>query len=208
MKLIVLGANGRTGLLVLKTALEKGMDVTAVVRTADRQPEMSHDRLTVVVGDPCDPAFLKAVFRKQDVVVSTLGGRRPTKAATSVYLRSAKAIAEATREVGLKRVLVTSTALLFPAQTLMEKILRFLVPNVVRSAAQMERILGAAKLDLTVARVGFLTNERENTYRAEVGGLPANGNSVSRLALANFLLDAVEKPDAQFSTFGVSKSER
>lgn len=208
MKLVVLGANGRTGLLVIKTALERGMDVTAVIRTADRQPGMSHDRLTVVVGNPCDPAFLNEVFRNQEVVVSTLGGRRPTKAATSVYFRSAMAIAEAAREVGLKRVLVTSTALLFPAQTLMEKILRFLVPNVLRSAAQMERILGAAKLDLTVARVGFLTNDQVDTYRAEIGRLPAVGTSVSRLALANFLLDGVEKPDAQFSTFGVSRSER
>ena len=38
MKLVILGANGRTGELVLQAALKKGMDVTAVVRSAGKKP--------------------------------------------------------------------------------------------------------------------------------------------------------------------------
>ncbi len=206
MKLVVLGANGRTGTHVLEDALHKGMHVTAVVRTAEKEPDICHDRLRVVVGDPCDAAFLKTVLRGQDAVISALGGRSPTRAATSVYDRSAHAIVEAAWDTGLKRVLVTSTALLFREQTLMGQILRRIVPNVVRSASRMETTLQASGLDWTTARPGFLNDADEVEYRAENGTLPKNGTSVSRRALARFLIDAIENPNARRAAFGVSRA--
>lgn len=208
LKLVVLGANGRTGKLVVKAALDRGMDITAVVRSADKKPRNFHNRLHYVVGDPCNAAFLKGILKDQDIVISSLGGRLPTHAATSIYYRSADAIVDATLEMGQKRVLVTSTALLFPPKKLMEKVLRFLVPNVVRSATRMEQILAESDLDWTVARCGFLNDENVSAYRAEAGSLPHNGSSVSRLALAHFLLDAIDRADAHCQAFGVSKLER
>lgn len=206
MKLVVLGANGRTGRLVLEAALEKGMDVTAVVRSTEKHPGMQHDRLSVVVGDACEPAFLKRVLRGQDAVISALGGRRPTKTATSVYFRSADAIVEAAWETGLKRVLVTSTALLFREHTLMGDILRLCVPNVVRSATRMEKTLKASRLNWTSARAGFLNDADKDGYRAQRSALPKDGTSVSRRALAHFLIDAIENPDTYGAAFGVSNA--
>lgn len=203
MRLVVLGANGRTGGEVLRVALEKGIDVTAVVRSPDKAPAIRHERLSVIVGDPCDPAFLKTVFPGQDAVISTLGGRAPTKAATSVYYRSAEAIVDAARETGLKRVLVTSTALLFPEQPLMGKVLRLVVPHVVRSAARMEDIYRSSGLDWTSARAGFLTDADAVSYRAVKDAPPTKGTSVSRRALAEFLVDAIEDRDAYRAAFGV-----
>ena len=207
LKLVVLGANGRTGKLVIEAALEKGMDVTAVVRSANKKPSRSHNRLEYVIGDPCDPRFLTGIMQNQDVVISTSGGRLPTQAATSVYYRSADAIVKAAMDTAQKRVLVTSSALLFLPKTLTERILHVLVPNVLRSATRMERILAESGLDWTVARCGFLNNDQKSAYRAEAGRLPNNGTSISRLALAHFLLDAVKSADAHCQTFGVSKLE-
>lgn len=206
MKLVVLGANGRTGQHVLQAALEKGLDVTAVVRSADKSPRIQHERLAVVVGDPCAPAFLRSVLRGQDVVISALGGRRPTKAATSVYYRSTDAIAEAARETGLQRVLTTSTALLFRKQKVIGKILRVLVPNIVRSATRMERILETSGLIWTSARPGFLNDANEAVYCAEKGGLPKHGTSISRRALAAFLIDSIDNPETYGAAFGVSNA--
>lgn len=208
MRVIVLGANRRTGQHVLQVALERGFDVTAVVRSHDKQPSIKHERLTATIGDPCNPEFLTKVFRGQDVVISTLGGRRPTKAATSVYFQSADAIVAAACDTGLKRVLVTSTALLFPPRTLVEKILSLIVRHIVRSAARMEQVLKASDLDWTVARCGFLTSEEEPKYRSEQGRSPLNGSSVSRLGLAHFLVDAIERPDSSCQVFGVSSPEK
>ena len=204
MKLVVLGANGRTGRLVLQAALERGMDVTAVVRAADKSPALRHERLNVRVGDPCDPAFLKQVLRGQDAVISALGGRRPTRHATSVYYRSADALVDAAWETGLKRVLVTSTALLFREQTVIGKLLRRLVPNIVSSASRMEEILSSSALSWTSVRPGFLNDATDASYRAQKDGLPRNGTSVSRRALARFLLDSLDNPDTGRAAFGVS----
>ncbi len=204
MKLVVLGANGGTGQHVLRAALQDGMTVTAVVRSEAKRPKFDHPDLKCVVGDPCDPAFLKTVLRGQDALISTLGGRAPTRSATSVYYRSADAIVEAAWETGLKRVLVTSTALLFPDQTMLGALLQYLVPNVVRSADRMEKVLQNSGLNWTAARAGFLNDTRQDTYRAAKGALPKDGTAVPRLALARFLVDAVANPETSCAAYGVS----
>jgi len=204
MKLIVLGANGRTGLHVVRRALDEGANVTAVVRSDAKRPEIRHDRLDVVTGDPCDPAFLTVVFRGQDAVISTLGGRRPTKSATSVYPRSADAIVKAARETGLKKVVVTSTALLFPSRRWADRVLAALVRSVVQSAARMEQTLRAADLDVIVARCGFLTDADATPYRAERDALPGKGSSISRRGLARFLVASTDATWSGHQVYGVS----
>ena len=205
MKIVVLGANGRTGLLVVREALAKGKTVTAVVRSDAKRPMTKHDRLNVVIGDPCDPKFLSEVFRDQDAVISTLGGRKPTKTATAIYWMSADAITQAASNTGLKKVVVTSTALLFPPKRLLDRVLAAIVRNVVQSAKRMERRFCASELDVIFARCGFLSNVDETRYRAERGSLPESGSSVSRKSLAHFLVDAVLEPFSGQHVYGVSR---
>ncbi|MEM8795855.1 MAG: NAD(P)-binding oxidoreductase [Pseudomonadota bacterium] len=204
MKLVVLGANGGTGHLVVREALTRGDRVTAIVRAHAKRPSIKHSQLTIAVGDPCDPKFLATVFEGQDAVISTLGGRRPTRLATSVYWRSADAIVEAAQTANLRHVAVTSSALLFPRKLLFDKCLATLVRPVLESATRMEETLGRTDLDVIVARCGFLTNADDARYRAEPGSLPLNGSSVSRLALARFLTDAVREPGSGTQIYGVA----
>lgn len=204
MKLVVLGANGRTGSHVVREALKTGAMVTAVVRSESKRPKIGHERLSVVVGDPCDPKFLATVFADQDAVISTLGGRRPTRKATSVYYRSADAIAKAALETGLDKIIVTSSALLFPPTRLLDRLLRAIVRNVVESAARMEQTLRKANLDVVIARCGFLTDSQETKYRAEPGSLPEHGSSIPRPGLARFLVDTVQQSWSGCQVYGVS----
>ncbi|QYO75174.1 NAD(P)-dependent oxidoreductase [Devosia salina] len=206
MKLVVLGANGRTGRHVVCEALQRGATVTAVVRSDAKRPAIRHGRLSVAIGDPCDPGFLAGVFQGQNAVISTLGGRRPTKRATSIYYRSADAIVEAALETGIRKILVTSSALLFPSGRLLDRLLMVIVGNVVQSATRMEHKLRAANLDVIVARCGFLTNGEERRYRAEPGSLPADGSSVARLSLAVFLADMAQNSWSGYQVYGVSGS--
>ncbi len=204
MKLVILGANGRTGAHVVREALEDGADVTAVVRSPDKRPRHRHARLKVVIGDPSDAEFLVGVLRGQDAVISTLGGRRPTKRAASVYYTSAAAMVEAAHRAGVKRLVVTSTALLFPPRRLVDRVLAVMVHNVVQSATRMERILRAPDLEVGVARCGFLTDGGESRYRASRDALPKNGSSISRRSLARFLLDCANGKWAGPGVYGVS----
>ena len=118
----------------------------------------------------------------------------------------ADAIVEAAWETGVKRVLVTSTALLFQDQRLMGRILRAMVPNIVRSSNRMERILHSSGLNWTLVRAGFLNDGPADRYVVCKSAPPLNGHSVSRRALARFLVEAVENPDTYRAAFGISNA--
>jgi putative NADH-flavin reductase len=78
MKVLVLGANGAVGQLVLNDLLEANHQVTALVRNASTI-QKNHRRLTVVQGNPTNVAELEDVLPGQGVVVSTLGARTNKK---------------------------------------------------------------------------------------------------------------------------------
>ena len=188
MNIVLLGANGRTGREVLGRALSAGDTVTALVRAAGKLDDLGHERMAVRVGNVCDPKVLEALLPGHDVVISTLGPRLPTKAASAVYSDSAASIVEAMQGSDVNRLLVTSSALLFPSTKLLDRVLRRLTPNVVREAGRMEERIRSSGLDWTIARTGFLTNDGATGYRHAEGVLPEGGGSISRAAVACFLL--------------------
>ncbi len=195
MRIVLLGANGRTGREVTRLALAAGDTVPGLVRSAESLADMHHDRLRVRVGDVCDPEFLKAVLPGHDAVISTVGPRTPTKSACRIYSESAAAIAEAMKATGLKRVIVTSTALLFQPAGTGDRVLRWIAGNNLRAADLMEARIRDAGLDWTFARTGFLTDDKERAYRRAAGAMPEGGGSISRSALAEFLVSELKRSD-------------
>lgn len=75
MKILVLGATGRTGHLFTRKALEEGHAVTAYVRNPDKALSLLgvHQNLTIVPGTLDDAERLSAASSGQDVMVSILG---------------------------------------------------------------------------------------------------------------------------------------
>lgn len=188
MKIVLLGANGRTGRELLNHALSAGDTVTALVRGEDRLADVNHAQLDIQVGNPCDPNVLKSILPGHDAVISTLGPRRPTKAACSIYSESATAIVEAMERSSVHRLLLTSTALLFPSKKFFNRVLHWIAKHNVREAGLMERYICDSNLQWTIARTGFLTNDITTDYRLSVGAFPKDGGSIARSALAHFLL--------------------
>lgn len=75
MKILVLGATGRTGRLFIRKALEEGHAVTAYVRNPDKARTLlgAHQNLTITPGTLDDAERLAAASAGQDVMVSLLG---------------------------------------------------------------------------------------------------------------------------------------
>ena len=75
MKILVLGATGRTGYLFTRKALEEGHAVTAYVRNPDKARTLlgAHQNLTITPGTLDDAEQLAAASTGQDVMVSALG---------------------------------------------------------------------------------------------------------------------------------------
>lgn len=192
-RILLLGANGRTGRLVLAGALDAGHDVTAVVRSPDRLADVQHERLVVRVGDACDADFLEAIAPGHDAIVSTLGPRWPTRAAAAVYVESGDAIATAAWAAGIDRVLLTSSALLFPSTAWSTRVLRILVRPIVDGAREMEQQVTSCDVGWTIARTSFLTDDADLDLRVGVETLPEQPRAVSRAAVAGFLLDELRE---------------
>ncbi|MEU1375255.1 NAD(P)H-binding protein [Streptomyces triculaminicus] len=72
-KIALFGATGTIGSRVLREALDRGHQVTAVVRDPAKVTEQ-HPNLTVTTGDVLDPASVAEAARGRDVVVSAVGG--------------------------------------------------------------------------------------------------------------------------------------
>ncbi len=188
MNIFLLGANGRTGRDILNQALDAGDSVTAIVRTEDRLSDITHSRLRVHAANVCDSNTFKDILTGHDVVISTLGPRSPTKTACTIYPESATAIVDAMQECGLNRLLLTSTALLFPSKKLLDRVLSFIARHNARNANLMEETIRASNLEWTIARVGFLNTKSTKDYRLAEESFPNGGSSISRAALALFLL--------------------
>ena len=72
MKLIVFGANGPTGRILTRRALEEGHEVVAFTRSPDSFP-VEHTGLEVVAGDVHDRTAVEAAIDGTDAVLCTLG---------------------------------------------------------------------------------------------------------------------------------------
>jgi uncharacterized protein YbjT (DUF2867 family) len=102
MNLVVLGATGRTGRLVVEQALAAGHTVTVLVRSPEKLPT-GHSNLRVVTGEATETAAVASALAGADAVISTLGGKG------SVIADSTRAIVAAAGKTGVSRVVVLST---------------------------------------------------------------------------------------------------
>src|SRR5699024_10858041 len=108
MKLTVFGATGGTGQQIVRQALRAGHEITAVVRDPARLGLEPGENLDVVTADVLDPASIAPAISGRDAVLSTLGprGRAPSR----VCRDSARGIAAAMHDSGVRRLLVVSNS--------------------------------------------------------------------------------------------------
>ena len=148
MKLLVLGATGKTGQLVLSAARRAGHDVTVLVRDPARLP--STDGLTVVTGDASSTADVTRAAAGQDAVISVVGGGYSTT--TDIASRTAKALVAAAP----KRVVVLSAFGAGPSRekcSLLQKIAFGTVMNrVYDDKAIGDRLLRETGIDWTIVQ--------------------------------------------------------
>ncbi len=68
----------------------------------------------------------------------------------------------------------------------------------------MESLISNAGLDYTFIRTGFLTNRDDSEFTKTEGAAPKDARSVSRLALANFIVYELDRSDHIGGIVGLS----
>ena len=160
MKIVVFGANGPTGRLVVQLALQLGHAVTAVTRSPEQFP-FTDPRLGVLRGDVFDSASVAHAIAGQDAVLSALGvpyGRNEI----TTYSVGARAMLDAMAEHGVSRLVCVSSSAVDPdagphGGFFFEHLLQPFVAGVMGKTLyddmkRMEAVIAESAVDWTVLR--------------------------------------------------------
>lgn len=200
MKLLVVGATGRTGRYIATKAIARGHVVTAMVR--DSAMIRAQKGLMIVNGDARSADDLSSALSGQDAVISVLGQR--SKADATLLRDSAAAMREALRKQDARRYLVVSQGLLFPSRSPIVALLRWLLASTVADSTAMEQVVRSSEVDWTIVRPPRLTDGGPaRGYRFCIDAMPAGAWSMQRVDLAEFLLDEVESGKHSSAILGV-----
>jgi putative NADH-flavin reductase len=200
MKLFVIGATGRTGEEIVQQALARDHHVTAFVRSPGTVT-LRREGLRVLKGNVMDESQLSEAMQNHDAVVSALGPREVFKPSSLLH-ESALAATRAMHRSGVRRLVVLSAAAHFPG--IPNRIVSFILRNHMRDSLAMEKVVQDSGLDWTIARPPRLTQEQHATYRSREGAAP-RGFSLSRKAVAAFMLDAIEQKKHFQKIVGIAK---
>jgi putative NADH-flavin reductase len=201
MKLFVIGATGRTGEEIVQQALARGHRITAFVRLPETAT-FRHERLSVLKGNVTDENQLSEAMQNHDAVLSALGPREVFKPSSLLH-DSALAATGAMQRSGVRRLVVLSAAAHFPG--IPNRIVSFILRNHMHDSVAMEKVVQDSRLDWTIARPPRLTEEQYATYRSRESAAPKRGFSLSRKAVAAFMLDAIEQEKHFQKTVGIAK---
>jgi len=183
-------------------ALERGHDVTAIVRHPEKITTQ-HPRLTVVQGDALDVDNLVNTTRGHDVLISAYSpGMTPTDD-QSQFSTVAHNLIEAVKQSDVSRVIVVggaSSLEVAPGVRLIDtpQFPDFLKPHAAGSAAALD-ILRASEIDWTYfsPAISIEPGTRTGTYRLGKDNPIFDAQGKSDISMEDYsaaLIDEVERP--------------
>jgi len=216
MNIALIGATGFVGAAVLSTLLQRGHQVTALVRDPARLAPQAG--LTVKVADAYEPEAIAAAVRGHDAVVSAFNPGWNDPALYHNFVRGSDAIVRGVEASGVRRLLVVGGAgslFVAPGVQLVDTpaFLDHVPPNIVPGAQAARDALTTLRanttLDWTFLSPPAMLGQGEATGSYRIGGedllmdgdKPA-GIAVTDLALA--IVDEIEQPRHPRARFTVA----
>jgi len=192
-KILVLGATGGTGRLIVSQALARGYDVTALVRSPEKGRDLEGARL--IAGDARDEAALRKAVKGRDAVVSALGTPASPFREVTLLSTATRALVGAMKVEQVSRlVCITGLGagdsaghggfvfdhLVFP----------LLLRKVYADKNRQEAIVRDSGLDWVLVRPAVLNDKpSRDPVRALTDLSGFHGGSISRQDVAKFVLD-------------------
>jgi uncharacterized protein YbjT (DUF2867 family) len=213
MDIVIFGANGQTGRLLTKQALEAGHRVVAATRRPDDFP-LSDPKLTVAAVDVRDGAAVTEIVAGAGAVLSTLGVSF-TREPVNTYSVGTGNIVAAMQASGVWRLAVVSSTGAFPTRrSEVPLALRIFEPIITRTIGKtvyddirrMEKIVCGSALAWTIVRPsGLFDLPAPTDYHA--GEVDPIGGFTARIDLAHYLLTLADDSATVGKTVVVSTTE-
>lgn len=187
MKIAIFGASGKTGILTVYQALEKGHTVTAFARNP-ASVTIHHQKINIVQGDILEYEKVRKAVEGQDAVISTLGvgSRKPT----TVLSEGTRNIIRAMEECKVSRFICMSSAGILgnDAGFLFGKIiLPLMLKQVFLDKIRQMKIIQESDLEWVIIRPTSLTDAPKTGKYKITMGAPAS-SKIPRADVADFML--------------------
>ncbi len=194
MKIVILGASGKTGRELVGQALDAGHEVTAVVRSPEKM-DIKHPKLKVMQGDAKDSISLERVFAGNQAVLSAVGST-PKHPDYHLMHGTAEAIDRASRATGLRRVVILTSFVALPERLsfIVRQATKLGLGKIITDTQAMKRYLAATDLHWTVVHATRLTNKPEtgNVHVVPAGKRVGASDSIARADVASFMLGELD----------------
>lgn len=207
MHVVVYGATGKSGSLIVKELLSRGHKVTAVARhTSKVEPA---EGLSVQFDDLSDAYKTAEVIRGADAVVSAYA---PPSENTDQLIGVTKLQIEAVKQAGNVRLLVVGGAgglFVAPGVTLLDSgFLPEAYLPIAKSHVEAFQVLKSSDIDWTYfAPAGlFAPGERTGQFRLGKDDLIADEKQESRISMEDYaiaLVDELERPAHRQARFTI-----
>jgi len=109
MKVALIGASGFVGSAILKEALDRGHEVTAIVRNPENIT-LAHDHLNIIKADILDTDQVAQAVAGTDAVISAYNPGWSNPDIYEEFLKGSKSIQAGTKAAGVKRYIVIGGA--------------------------------------------------------------------------------------------------
>ena len=194
-KILVLGATGATGRLIVNQAVARGYDVTVLVRSVEKARDITGAKL--IVGDARDETALREALEGRGAVVSALGTPVSPFREVTLLSTATRALVSAMKAEQVSR-LVCITGMGagdsaghggFIADNV---IFPLLLKKVYADKNRQEAIVRDSGLDWVLVRPSILNNKSgRGSVRALTDLSGFHGGSIAREDVAKFVLDQV-----------------
>jgi putative NADH-flavin reductase len=187
MNIVVFGASGRTGLLTVFQALEKGYNVTAFTRKAT-SVTITHKNIRIIQGDILDYEKVRQAVEGQDVVIIALGVE--SRKYTTVLSEGTGNIIRAMGECNMKRIICMSSAGILGDDGgffFGKIILPLFLKEVFEDKKRQMKLLQDSNLEWVIIRpVGLTDSPKTGKYKI-YDGKPGS-TKIPRADVADFML--------------------
>ena len=187
MKIVVFGANGRTGLLTVFQALEKGHQVTAFARKAS-SVTIQHKNLRVLQGDILEYEQVRRAVEGQQVAICTLGVQ--SRKYTTILSEGTANIIRAMNELNVKRFICMSSAGILGNDSgfwFGKIILPLFLKQVFEDKKRQMKLLQESNLEWVLIRPVGLTDSPK-TGKYQIFDKIPGSSTIPRADVADFML--------------------
>jgi putative NADH-flavin reductase len=191
MKVLIIGATGGTGRILLDRALEQGHQVTALARNPSAVAPRDY-RPRVLWGNALDLEAVEAAVAEQDAVLSVLGTR--SRKPTTLFSASTANLVAAMKKHGVRRLVCLTGIGAGDSKGhggfLYDRVLLpFVVRNQYEDKDRQEGIVRRSGLEWVIVRPARLTNEpAKGEYQIFLSGDSYRATTISREDVSAFIL--------------------